>query len=220
MLKILPHIFTLVGSRTVIQVKRNVGDLYQNRVFFLGIIIAIFICFLSIYCDYLSELENSEDPDTYIPNNNILRATDYIGRLMTILQQPLLAVAIYFQSKALCDLLNETAEFDAYLELQMNVNVIARKTVILDRVASVVLIVLIFLNYLGIYWMYKGYYEAELPFFDVYQYMLPKATYLVNVIGTCVYLTGVYMRMCCYNILLRKLLNPGDVIIENKMILA
>lgn len=205
MLTYLPHLLTLVGGRPVVQIRGQVGYFYRNKLSIAGILIAILHCALCIYCDHLSEIESKEQAETFVHNNNILRGSDLIGRLATLLQEPALAVTSYHQSNAFCALLNELEEFDAYLELNVNVKPIFRMIMILDRVICIILVISVLLNYLGLLILYMRYFEAELPFFDYYQNVLPISNYLVHVIGTCVYLIGILIRMNCYIGALKKL---------------
>lgn len=203
MLRILSWLLLLVGGKPVTQVTSEDGDDgggLRNKVSVLGVLFAVGHFSLSIYCDYRSEVETYEDPETFREQNNILRAMVELRRYIAFLQQPCLAIMAIFQCRAYSSFLTSFEDFDVFLEGRgVKVQLLWRKMLIVERLVLTVLLLATVLNILGMVWLYVIYYGQNPNAFDIYTSVFPITNSLLHTLITSAYLYGTFIRMKSYN---------------------
>lgn len=193
---ILIFLITLIGGNLVTQFRSDKDHLFHKKLSYIGVFCAVFHTSLTIYCDHISQGETDDDPDTFIAKNNIIRATEILGRWITLLFGPGHAVTSILQSPALCGYLNYLEEFDVFLAShKVNVEVIRRKMVSIDRTIAFLMIFMTFFNFSMIYVLYSMYYEVVPEAFNIYLDMLPVTSFLLQYAIACLHLKAVSIRV-------------------------
>lgn len=203
---ILQKLLTLIGGRPVTQKSTKVlGDL-RNKPYIVGIIFCLFhFCFI-IISDYVTELISVTDPEVFKEENNIMQAIVDLGRFTSFIQQPVLVITSYFQSKAFLEFVSKINTFDDYLaECGANVNLILRKLLSVDRVITFVVTMTTILCLFIINYVFETRYGVA-PFgYDIYISLMPLTNYLLHTSVACLYFYGVLLRMEALNNHLKEL---------------
>lgn len=203
---ILPKLLTLIGGRPVTQISTKVLCDLRNKPYVVGIFFCLFhFCFI-IISDYVTELISVTDPEVFKEENNIMRAIVDLGRFTSFIQQPVLVITSYFQSKAFLDLLTKINTLDDYLvEVGVNVNLILRKLQFVDRVTTFVVTMTTILCLFIITYLFEIRYGVA-PFgYDVYISLMPLTNYLLHTSVACLYFYGVLLRLEAFNHHMKKL---------------
>lgn len=200
------QILTLLGGRTVTQVKLHDSGEIRNKTSVSGVLIALFYCGFSFYSDYVTEEIAEQNEDAFHESNNILRGILALGRAISLIQQPLLAITSYIQSKNHLLFLTQLREMDEYLlDGGVKVDLLVRRVRLVEKISCGVVFLITVLSALILILLFYSYYEFEPTFFDVYISLLPLINYLVHVLVTCVYLYAVTLRMKSHNAVLKQL---------------
>lgn len=178
---------------------------YQNKCSFVGVLLFLVHLVMGVYCVYRSEAATADDPQTYKEQNNIMRAIVAMGRFISIVLQPGLAVSCYLQRQQVCVFLRLCDELDEYLsECRVKVEQFQRKTIVLDRIVAGVTLLALGLNFLVIYFLFTIYYEKVADVYDLYTSLLPIISFLVNSLLTWCFLYALLIRMKAYNRVLKE----------------
>lgn len=204
MIPILHRLLTFIGGNPTVQKRSEKSHNFHSKISVLGLIFAVFHFLLLIYCDFKSEEEMDEEPDIYVEKNNIMRGLVELGRVITFLQEPVLAVTSYRQSKALCGLLMHLEDFDEYLETGVQVKKIRKKMLHWDRIIASLLFLVTCVNYVVICMLFIVYYKIPAYPHDIYTSMMPITNYLLHISVAGCHLLAISMRMNCYNYILEK----------------
>lgn len=200
------QILTLLGGRTVTQIKLHDSGEIKNKISVHGVIIALFICVFSFYSDHVTEEIAEENEDAFHETNNIMRGILALVRAISLIQQPMLAVTTYYQSKSLLMFLTQLREMDEYLvDGGVKVDVLVRRVRLADQISGVIAFFTAILSALVITLLFYYYYEFELTLLDIYLSLLPLMNYFIHVLVTCVYLYAVTLRMKAHNVVLKQL---------------
>lgn len=203
---ILLKLLTLIGGRPVTQKSTKVlGDL-RNKPYVVGIFFCLFhFCFI-IISDYVTELISVTDPEVFKEENNIMQAIVDLGRFTSFIQQPVLVITSYFQSKAFLEFVTKINTLDDYLaECGANVNLILRKLLSVDRVITFVVTMTTILCLFIINYVFETRYGVA-PFgYDIYISLMPLTNYLLHTSVACLYFYGVLLRMEALNNHLKEL---------------
>lgn len=203
---ILLKLLTLIGGRPVTQKSTKVlGDL-RKKPYVVGIFFCLFhFCFI-IISDYVTELISVTDPEVFKEENNIMQAIVDLGRFTSFIQQPVLVITSYFQSKAFLEFVTKINTLDDYLaECGANVNLILRKLLSVDRVITFVVTMTTILCLFIINYVFETRYGVA-PFgYDIYISLMPLTNYLLHISVACLYFYGVLLRMEAFNNHLKEL---------------
>lgn len=188
-------LLTLVGGRPVVQFSAENGEI-RNKLSILGIIFAGLHAALGVYCDKKTNADLHANPEAFVEENNIMRATDAMSRIVALIQQPILAVTCYLQSKALHRFLVSLEEFDDYLiGNRVQVTLIARRMRWIDFAITVIVFITGIVNIVIVILLYGYYYEQPIYSYDVYNVVMPVLNYLVQMSVTFFWLYATSLRM-------------------------
>lgn len=200
------QILTLLGGRTVTQVKLHDSGEIRNKTSVSGVLIALFYCGFSFYSDYVTEEIAEQNKEAFHEPNNIMRGILAQERAISVLQQPLLAIATYVQSKNLLVFLTQLREMDEYLlDNGVKVDLLVRRVRLVEKISCGIAFFITVLSVPILILLFYFYYEFEPNIFDFYISLLPLINYVVHVLVTCVYLYAVTLRMKSHNAVLKQL---------------
>ena len=199
----LPLLLILIGGAPRKPYRKEPNGDVRDRVSLVGVFFVLLHCFLNVFCVYLSDEEERRDPERYRENNNIMRGVVALQRLVSLAQEPALALCSWYQAKSLCVLLDLVQEVDEYVEGAVEIKGLVRRLRNTERVVALVILLSALANLTILMLLYRKYYEEDAGLHDLYSSILPAVNYLVHVSLTCTQLFSICMRWESYSLLLQ-----------------
>lgn len=203
---LLQFLLTLMGGRTVTQIKKSDSGNIYNKTSVPGVIIALFLSGFSIYSFHVTAERIRGNPDLFREPNNIMRTMIVILRTTSLIQQSLLAFFTHKQSKNLIVVLNNLRKIDEYLECHgVKDEIIVKRIRVVENVAVAIVFTATLISALSFFFLFDTYYKFVPTIYDFYINVMPRINYLVHILVTCVYLYAVRLRFKLHNAVLEKL---------------
>lgn len=166
---LLELLLTLLGGRTVTQIRKSGSGKIYNKTSVPGVLIALFLSGFSMYSFHVTAERIRANPDLFREPNNIMRTMIVILRTTSLIQQTLLAFLTHKQSKNLFVILNNLQKIDEYLESSgKKVEIMAKRIRIVESVAVAIVFTTTVISALSFIYIYDIHYKFVPTIFDFY----------------------------------------------------